>query len=112
MILTRDRSFILIYLANKQIKSVATNLREICSRNSVEPGFREKLIDASKKLEDFYSSTQVNFKINDKVGYSERELVFCHDIEGLVKYILDNRGYSPFNHTVRLGLDGCGSVFF
>lgn len=52
-------------LSNNQIINVASSLRSICGRPSVESGFREKLSEISNKLEPFYSSISANFKINE-----------------------------------------------
>lgn len=38
-------------------------------------------------------------------------LVYCHDIEALVTHVLNIREYDPFNHLVRIGLDGGGGMF-
>ena len=38
-------------------------------------------------------------------------MVFCHDVEALVAYILEQRQYDPYNHIVRIGLDGGGGMF-
>ena len=98
-------------LSNKQIINIASSLRSICGRKSVEPGFRDKLQEVSKKLDSFYSSISANFKISDKEGYGDRDLVFCHDVEGLIEFILNDRGYDPFNHLICVGLDGGGGIF-
>ena len=38
-------------------------------------------------------------------------LVYCHDVEALVTYVLEDRQYDPYNHLVRIGLDGGGGMF-
>ena len=98
-------------LSNNQIIKVATSVRSICGRSAVEPGLQEALTEIPKQIEHFYSSISANFKISDKVGYCDRVLVYCNDVEGLVRYILEARGYDPFNHIVRVGLDGGGGIF-
>lgn len=95
-------------LSNKQILNIATSLRSICGHKAVESRFREKLTEVSRKLESFYLSVSSNFKINDTDGYSKRILVYCNDVEGLVNFILKDREYDPFNHLIRIGLDGGG----
>ena len=51
---------------------------------------------------------QVAFILIKKDGYQDRILAYCHDIEALVTYILDVREYDPYNHLIRIGLDGGG----
>ena len=53
----------------------------------------------------------LSFLINKKDGYQDRILIYCHDIEAMVSYVLDERKYDPFNHLVRIGLDGGGGMF-
>ena len=80
-------------LSNNQIINIASSLRSICGRSAVESNFREKLTETSKKLDSFYSSISSNFKISDKDGYGERVLVYCHDVEALVNFILNDTIY-------------------
>ena len=65
----------------------------------------------SKKAETFYSCTTLSLEVCDKVGYADRVVVFCSDIEALITYVLEARGYDPYNHLVRIGLDGGGGMF-
>ena len=93
-----------INLSDNQIIKVASSLQSICGRGAVEPGFRDKLTDISKKAEQFYSSVICKFEISNKDGYGDRVLVYCHDVEALVTYVLQERQYDPYNHLVRIGL--------
>ena len=97
--------------SNIKMIKLAKSLRDICGRSSVEPGFRENLIEISKKAEGFYSNTTLRLQISNKIGYEDRVLVFCNDVEALVMYVLNARGYDPYNHLVRIGLDGGGGMF-
>ena len=95
---------------NKMIK-LAKSLRSICGRNAVEPGFRENLREISKSADKFYSQTNLYLNIGGTVGYAERVVVHCIDIEELITHILDARGYDPYNHLIKIGLDGGGGIF-
>lgn len=97
--------------SNTQMIKLAKSIRSICGRKAVEPGFREKLGERSKKLEEFYTNVTLPFYINDKIGYENRVLTYCHDIEALVDYVLLARNYDLQNHIVRIGLDGGGGMF-
>ena len=97
--------------SNNQMIKLAKSIRSICGRKSVEPRFKEKLRDLSKKAEDFYSFALLPFQINEKLGSEERVLVYCHDIESFIDYILKDRKYDPHSHIVRIGLDGGGGMF-
>ena len=96
--------------SNIKMIKLAKSLRDICGRSSVEPGFRENLIEISKKAEGFYSNTTLRLQISNKIGYEDRVLVFCNDVEALVMYVLNARGYDPYNHLVRIGLYGGGGM--
>ena len=98
-------------LSNVNTLKLARSLRSICGRSAVEPGFRENLVDISNKAKHFYSHVTGNFHISKKDGYQDRVLVYCHDIEEMVSYVLEERKYDPFNHIVRIGLDGGGGFF-
>ena len=98
-------------LSNNQIIKVASSLQAICGRGSVEPHFKEKLREIPQKIEQFYSHLTHRFLISNKDSYGDRVMVFCHDVEALVAYILEQRQYDPYNHIVRIGLDGGGGMF-
>ena len=98
-------------LSNAQVIKFAGSLRSICGRNAVEPGLKEKLVEIPKKVEKFYSHTVNSFLVSKKDGYQDRVMVYCNDIEALVSYVLDERKYDPYNHLVRIGLDGGGGMF-
>ena len=40
-----------------------------------------------------------------------RSLCCCHDTEALVRYVVGERDYDPYDHLVRIGLDGGGGIF-
>ena len=97
--------------SNIQIIKLASSIRSICGRGSVETGFRETLSENTKKASSFYSVITLPFQICAKVGHEDRDLVFCHDIEALVRFVLAERDYDPYDHLVRIGLDGGGGMF-
>ncbi|CAL4122258.1 unnamed protein product, partial [Meganyctiphanes norvegica] len=46
------------------------------------------------------------FEISIKDGYKDRVLIYCHNVEALVSFVLNDRAYDPYDHLVRIGLDG------
>ena len=97
--------------SNTQSLKLAKSLRSVLGRSAIEPGFKGKLEEASRKAEDFYSYSILSFEISEKIGYEDRVLTHCNDIEALVNYVVKVRNYDPFNHIVRIGLDGGGGMF-
>ena len=96
--------------SNRKMRKMTRTLRKRCGRNVIEKNFEASMIESSKILEKFYSSTEKEFYINDNKKYEKRTIIHVLDIEKIIFEILEYRKYNLNNHIIRIGIDGGGSM--
>ena len=92
-------------LSDKKMGNVFKNLRLQLGRRVIEPGLKENLVSEKLKFEKFFSLSLVNFKGGDD-KWITRPLVFCNDLVGFIKELLNLRSLRADDVQVKVGLDG------
>ena len=94
-----------------QIIRLSSSIRKICGKNSVEPNLRDLLRENALKLTDFFTTTMAKMHVCDSSVLQDRIIVHCVDLEAFIMHVIKEREYDPYNHLVRIGLDGGQNMF-
>ncbi|KAJ8688207.1 hypothetical protein QAD02_024002 [Eretmocerus hayati] len=91
---------------NVTLGIVSTVRRVTGKRKIIESGVNTKLKDAAHQLDQFFSVLKTTFvkMKNDSRSEEELTVVYCHDIDGLIKYIKEKRDVD--NVLLKIGVDG------
>ena len=95
---------------NKSMKLAIKDLR-VATRNRkfIEDNLKQKMNSQTHKLDKFFQQTSLDLVKKSNNGKEEpTSVVFCHDLEGLVDLIINERGTSE-NFEIKIGIDGGGS---
>ena len=91
-------------LSRRQTKKCAQFIRSNLGRKSIEPNVDFSLDSKKAILKDhfFFESMEMDVKEN----IEERIVVICHDIEDILSKVINHRNIDPYNHLVKIGIDG------
>lgn len=91
--------------------NLATDLRIISSkRKFVSPGLKRKLGESSHALDELFKVKMLSLKAKLPGGvydFVRTPVVYCVDIEGMIDYVIEERGRSD-DIEFKLGVDGGG----
>ena len=77
------------------------------SRQAVESGLAEALVESNNLLEDLFTAEEVKV-VNKKDEEELKTLVYCTDVGQLVFRLLEHRGLDEDTADIKIGLDGGG----
>ena len=108
-------------LPDAKIFGISSDLREECGKNIIEPGYVKEIKGNGKNFEKYFSVEEIEFTVSRKrekpkkgIEYFQenRNLVYCHDIDGFEQEIREARGI-PKEKKLRhqWGIDGGGDHF-
>ncbi len=91
-----------------QVKKQSFMIRTWQGRKSIEPGSLNTLVEMDSSLQSFFKSEDLEFEGHKKTNVL-RSITYCNDVNGLLEYIKQNRGYSS-DCTLRskIGIDSGG----
>ena len=101
------------FMSNNQTKLVLGAVRTVFGRKSVEANFQAALNEETYELEQFISVKYCGATSKHKKEESEvtKSLVYCHDLEGFTKHVLETRNLDPDSYIALIGIDeGQGSI--
>ena len=87
-------------LSLKQTHKGATFFQTWTGRKSIASSLTGKLSQSDKALESFYSSSIMEFDVqndDEKSGNTQRSVIFFNDIVGLVEHIVDQMTFHQMN---------------
>ena len=102
-------------LSNLQAKKTAKFVRSWKGRDAIESGALDKLSDDDKALVNFFTAKKCLMDSSNKTERMdgkkvERNLVYCHNLTGLIDYICQHRKLSEEDrYYIKIGIDGGGS---
>ena len=99
------------HCSNTQIRKLSSSIRKLFGRSAVQPEVMNLVRENSSRLEEFFTTTTTKMHVSESSVPQERIIVHCIDIEALLMHIIKEREYNPFNHLVRIGLDGGQTMF-
>lgn len=95
---------------NKSL-TLAKDLRIVSAkRKIIMPGLKQKLVESSHTLDELYAVKMLNLKakISPKVyDFVSTPVVYCVNIEGLIDFVIQERGGSD-DIEFKIGVDGGG----
>ena len=80
-------------------------------RSSIEPGLKNCLTEIDNHLSPFFSVENLKFEVKNAdstLSYEKYPIVYCNDIEGLVKLLVQINVIIPENQLVKIAIDGGG----
>lgn len=97
-------------LSAQRSLNLAKDLRcAFSNRKVITPGLKKKLFDKSHTLDEFYDVKCLSLiaRIGEKkYGPIEAPVVHCVNIEGLISFVVEERGADDFE--LKIGVDGGG----
>ena len=96
---------------NTQIRKLSSSIRKLFGRSAVQPEVMNLVRENFSRLEEFFTTTTTKMHVSESSVPQERIIGHCIDIEALLMHIIKEREYNPFNHLVRIGLDGGQTMF-
>ena len=97
------------HLSNRDVLGAAKVWRKQHGRRSVEKGLAETLPELPRQLLQFFSYTEEEFLYRGKM--EKRGVVYCHDVNGFVLFLAEERNIDLDNYFVRIGMDSGGGSF-
>ena len=101
-------------LSQQQTKTFAAALRTQFGRGSVAPGLMKELGQVKYKLSDFLRIKYVDMtkeKQGKETTILTHPLLYCDDVEAMILYICQERGWDPDDIMITVGIDdGQGSL--
>ena len=100
-------------LSLNQTVKVQKHVRSLFGRRSFTPNSEADLRNLDKSLAKFFTTVKRKMDSHEKaerdVGQVERVIAYPHDLRGLIKHLIAERGYHPSNKLYfKFGLDGGG----
>ena len=95
-------------LTTQQEEIVAKGIRVAKGRKSIESNFIPKERQRKKCLEDFFSVIIMPIDVTNskKNPRQERAVVYCNDVQGLLEFIREKRGFHPnTEYFIKVGID-------
>ena len=103
----------LLDLSCNQTKKLAGGMRTVLGKRGVEPNLMPYLTEINHRLDGFFKLEQ--FTIVKTVKGVETELqrsgVFCKDVKGLVKLMMEVNEIDPANERILIGFDDGGGKY-
>ena len=104
-------------LSGKQTLNLRTGIRTVFGRKSVEDGAAHYQTELNHSLAPFFKSVTLHVKKVKKikkvkvVTWEDRVASVCHDMEGLIRHLMELRDINPGQEEVLFGFDdGAGSL--
>ena len=99
-------------LSGKSTKLLAAGLRVVLGREAIEPILMDYIKEVNHKLAGFFKLEDlcITRKINKVDTVVHRPGVFCKDVEGLIKLLIEVRDIDPENEDIQIGFDDGGGM--
>ena len=93
-------------LSGIKTKELAAELRvALQDRRALEPGLEQALVEKNHILDDLFTKESV--LVNNKAGnQEEKTLVYCTNLDELIRRLVESRELDEETMTVKIGLDG------
>lgn len=96
-------------ISNTKTVKLATELRLIMKdRSIIQPGLKDALPKVDAIFSELFDYCNVLFEVkqNNEIKKEQFPMIFCNDVDALVKQIIDVKEGNPHEEIVKIGIDG------
>ena len=99
-------------MSGKQTKLLAGGLRVVLGRDAIEPNLMDYIKEVNHRLAGFFKLEDlcITKKVNKVDTVVHRPGVFCKDVAGLIKLLIEVRDIDPENESIQVGFDDGGGI--
>jgi hypothetical protein len=95
-------------LSRNQTRTATQFMRSWMGRDSFEAGVTLQLESRDKTLDEYFDVTELQMQVS-KDAAGQRRVVFCKDVERLLRSVAEQRQVDLDDCMVKVGMDGGGS---